>query len=171
MTAVFALWLATSAQALNILTLMGPVAVAYLPIWSHLPEFALGLGGAVWTLLVVSTLLVQPVRALQVADQPAATWFWRDPVAADGEAATPVALTGRPGLAGLVAVGVGAGLVGGMTGFGVLVVSALLDDSVRSSDTFLVALAGRVGLGVIAAGVCAGVAGRRWCPHGGGPSA
>lgn len=171
MTAVFALWLATSAQALIILTLSGPVAVLYLPIWSHLPEFALGLGGAVWTLLAVSTLLVQPVRALQLAGRPAATWFWRDSVASDGEAATPAALTRPPGLAGVLAVGVGAGLVGGMTGFGVLAASALLDDSVRSSDTFLVALAGRVSLGVIAAGVCAGAAGAavvpaRWWPLG-----
>lgn len=184
MTGVFAVWLAMSVQALNVLTLAGPVGLLYFPIWSHLPEFALGAGGASWTLIVVGALLIQPVRARQLAGRPWASWFWREP---DTDPEVDIEDDPEPGLlpepvaetpahptrlrVAVLTVGGVAGLVGGLAGLGALLISVVLSDDVRASDAFVVELVEIVGTGVIAAAVCAGavaamVVPARWWPLG-----
>ncbi len=170
MTGVLALWLATSAQMLTVMTTLGVAGVGLLPVLHLVPQSALVTGAGAWPLVLVAGLLIQPVRSLQLAGRPPAQWFWRDPgevTGSKGAGADPESGPLRWGILGTCAViGAAAGVVGAVAGAATLVLGSGLDGVVQASDSFLLAVTGAISAGLTAASVCAGVGAAAAVPRG-----
>ena len=162
-----ALLLVLGSQSLLILTVAGPDALTWPDFWPWLP-LSIGAGFRSLPTLAVGLLVLVPLlahrdMARRRTGAPVSAvpehWAWRHPPGlADSTIDAPPPVGRPPALRAVALVGVGAGLAAGLVVVATRLITSTLDDSVRGSETFRVALGEGVWDSSVAAAVIASVA-------------
>ncbi len=179
-TVAITLWLAWSAQARLILTMLGPGALGQLPVWQYLPSTVLGPRTFLAPLLVAVLLMALPAQALiqsralsaQGPTGSGGAWIWRDQQpTGPGDLAIAESVGNAPRWWLPVTIGAAAGTAAGLAPIGVLLLGTLQDSAVRQSDDFSVLIGRSVTAAHLAAACCAAAAAALALPRGWWPLA